>query len=700
MSELGVPAKSGPAALDRLFRADTVALIGISADPRKLTGAPLRNLLKNGFAGTVYAVNPKYDRMGDVPCYPSIEALPTAPDVALIMLPAPEIPESLRRLGALGTRAAVVISSGFEESEGGAALAEELRRAAQEYGMDVIGPNCEGLWSVKNRLILTFGSAANRDVLHHAPIAIISQSGAIAGGVSRQLQDSGYGCAYVVSVGNETCIDALDVLSWVIEQPDVKVVLLFIEGLRNGARLLDLAARARELGIRLVALKSGNTALGSIAAASHTGKLASPYAIYRDVLRQAGIIQVAGLYELIEAGEILASLPLPAKSDGATPGVAVASIPGGTRALTVDLCDRHGVPLATFTEHTESVLSDLLPGFSYVKNPTDLTGQAVSRPELFIGALQAIASDPNCEAIIVQLANRGPRDLRERRGELAEIVTRRSLPVIVSMLGDVLPAEERRELLSRGIVPARDPVDAVRYLDWLYAARRGGEAHARVAEDKFHAPESGSWQEMASFLDSVGISLPATVVVRCDADIEAAAALPYPLVVKALPEQAEHKTELGLVELGVGSREAMVSAIGRIRARLGDAKAPVLVQESVRGVEAVLSLINDPDFGPVLAIGTGGSRVELWNDMRYLAAPASAESIRRALDELKLGTLLKGFRGSAPSDTAAFESAALRLAQFATQMPANIREIEINPLFVCSQGKGVVAADILVRRRD
>src|SRR3546814_52427 len=237
-------------AMDMLFRPRSVALIGLSADMNKVTGAPLRNILKGGFPGRIYPGNPKYPEIGGLTCHSSIEALPEAPDVALISLAAAKVPDALRTLGRMGTRAAVVLSSGFEETSGGHALADDLRAAAAEYGMSIIGPNCEGLWSVRDRLVLTFGSAADRAVLHHAPVAIISQSGAVAGGIGRHLQESGAGCSYFVSVGNESCVDALDLLDWMIDQDDVKTVLLFIEGLKRGHRLVDLARQARDRGVR------------------------------------------------------------------------------------------------------------------------------------------------------------------------------------------------------------------------------------------------------------------------------------------------------------------------------------------------------------------------------------------------------------------------------------------------------------------
>ncbi|MYZ46427.1 acetate--CoA ligase family protein [Propylenella binzhouense] len=691
--------------LDRLFRARSVALVGVSSDPAKLTGAPLRNLLKTGYQGAIYPVNPRYERIGDLRCFGSIEDLPEAPDAALIMLGAKQVPQAIEDCGRKGTQAAIVLSSGFEETTEGAALARQLATAAAANRVAVIGPNCEGIWSVRNRMVLTFGSAANREQLHHAPLAVVSQSGAIAGAISRHVQDSGFGCSYVASVGNETCLDAVDVIEWLLQQDDVKVIALFLEGLKRGHRLVEVANQARRRGIQIVALKSGNTALGRIAAGSHTGKIASAEAIYRDVFRQCGIIQVEGINELLEASEILTSLRRPRRASGASPGVAVFSIPGGTRALTVDLCEKHNVPLATFDTATEKGLADLLPSFSRAANPTDLTGQVLSDPDLFRNTLAMVATDPNCEALLVQFANRGPADFRENFDRMAAVAEDLEMPVVASFLGDLLPAHERRAAMEKGVLPVREPADAVRQLGWLYETARNAEASRPTRPRKVMPGLPGglgslSWPTLVNLLEAAGIEVPRTALLTGRVEPLALAGLAFPLVVKVLPEHADHKTELGLVEVGLHSFEVVEEAANRLRKALGNPDAPLLIQEMVRGVEVVLSAIADPDFGPMLAVGTGGTGVELWGDLAYLPLPTDEAAVTSCLERLKLGRLLKGFRGRPPADVEALVRASVRLGDLMLSLDGKVMQIEINPLFVLPAGSGVVAADILVRDRQ
>ena len=693
---------SAASPLDRIFRARSVALVGVSADARKLNGAPLPILRMTGFTGAIYPVNPKYTEIGGSVCHARVEDLPEAPDVAMVLAPAREVPDLIEACARLGTRAAVVVSSGFEELEGAQAQVRRLRDVCERHGVALVGPNCEGIWSVRSRVVLTFGSAAKRETLAHAPVAILSQSGAMAGAIARHLQDSGFGCAYVVSVGNETVLGLLDYLEYMIDQDDVRVVLMFMEGLRDGERLLRIAARARARGIVLVALKSGNSARGAAAAASHTGKIATSWAVYRDVLSQAGIVQVEGLVELLEAAELFSTARLPRRSDGAAPGVAVYSIPGGTRALTADLCERHGVRLATFEAATVEALSGLLPAFGQPHNPTDMTGQLLSDPGMFHETLRQVAADPNTEALVVQLANRGPHDALVSRDTIRDAARAHGVPAIISFLGDALPGRDRRAFAEHGLMLARDPGDAVRWLSWLYQAREMLGRDRTVLDGASGCTNDGlsaalgAWPRRAALLERAGIPTPPwALLAPGTAAALACASLAYPVALKALPEDAEHKTERGLLRLGLRDAAEVDAAAVELRCTLGRDDATLLVQQMVEGgVEVVLTAMHDDDFGTIVAIGSGGVLVELTGDVGYLATPFDATDVDRLLGRLKLSRLLDGFRGAPAGDRAALAAAAIGLARaFATQ---SLVTFEINPLIVLPRGSGVVAVDALV----
>lgn len=686
--------------LDKIFRARSVALVGVSANAGKLNGAPLRILRMTGFPGPIYPVNPKYAEIEGIRCYARIADLPEAPDVAVVMVPARAVPDAIEACGRRGTHAAVVISSGFEEVSGSTCLVERLKAACRTHQIALVGPNCEGVWSVRNRVLLTFGSAARREQLSHRPVAILSQSGSLAGSIARHLQDSGFGCAYVVSVGNETVLGILDYLEYMIAQDDVRVVLMFLEGLKDGDRLLVLAERARSRGIVLVALKGGNSRIGAAAVASHTGKIATPYAIYRDVFEQAGIVSVNGLVELIEAAEVFSTLPLPRHSPGRNGGIAVYSIPGGTRALTADLCEQHGVPLAAFEPETVAALKRNLPEFGYAQNPTDITGQLLSQPELFHETLGIVARDPNSEGLMIQLANRGPQDAHHYRETMRQVAATTGVPVVISFLGDALPGNERRAFAEDNLICARDPADAVRYFSWLYQARRilrrptRSEPAQTVAAP---AKATADWAGCMALLAAAGIATPRWSLL--DAGQFAASAcstLRFPVALKAMPQDAEHKTERGLLRLKLANARDVDAAAQQLRAILGDADATLLVQEMVSGgVETVISVIRNEDFGAVLAIGSGGVMIELAGDLGYLALPADASEIDALVGRLKLERLLEGFRGAPAADRAALIEAALGLSRIFSAAP--LQELEINPLIVLPRGRGVMAVDVLVK---
>jgi len=691
------------AALDRLFLARSVALVGVSADPKKMTGAPVAILKQTGFKGLQFAVNPKYTDIAGVPCYASIDLLPEETDVALITLPAKRVVEAIEACARKGIGCAVVLSSGFEESDSGHDMAKQLARVSHETGVAVVGPNCEGVWSVENDLFLTFGSAAKRNVTHLAPIAILSQSGAIAGSLGRHLQNTGVGCNFLVSVGNETVLSIADYFEWIIERQSIRLVALFIEGLRDGHRLLQLIEKAIDQGIHIVFLKSGNSAQGMQAAASHTGKMASDYLVYQQLLVAAGAIQVDSLGQMIDCLMVLQTCNLPPIKEATVGhgGVGVFSIPGGTRAMTVDYLDSFKVPLATFEKLTVDQLNKALPEFGGTENPTDLTGQVLSQPGLFETCLRIIAQDPNVQALIVQVANRGPQDVLERIALLQSIHNETKMPVIASFLGDVLSTDEQRQLRSAGIICARDPLEASQYLLWLFLARRIQYKKNRGPTSSLATPQFKSfhWDDMIEFLHQCRIQTPRYKIVHSSAEIEETKkTMTFPLVVKALPEYSDHKTENGLVLLHI-EKDRLENAVQTIRYSLKRPQAPVLVQEMAKpGPEVLLAAIRNPDFGPILAIGMGGIFTELHQDVVYLALPTNSLRVKNALLKTKLYPILQGYRGNPPADIEALVNCAVHLGHFFATAHASIQELEINPLFINPQSVGgVTAVDMLVR---
>lgn len=682
--------------LTGLLHARSVCLVGASGDPGRIAGQPLQILLKHRFDGPIVCVNPKYPSILGRPCYPSITALPEPTDVALITLPAALVPGAILECGRKGIKNAVVLSAGFEETAAGRELGAAVGRNAAEYGMTVVGPNSEGLWSTPARLLLTHGTAAQRETVVPGGVTILSQSGSIGAAIVRSLQDAGVGCRYFVSLGNETNLTLTDCVEWVVSEGGSSVILLFIEGVRDGERLVGAASGAAAAGIAIAALKAGSSDAGRQATASHTGKMASSARVYSSMFRQAGILEVQTLLELLEAGEVL-SVPAPASETG---GVGIISASGGCRALLADAAERRGIPIAQFAAETALELSAITEGLGVVSNPIDVPVETLYDVQRFTQLTRAVAADANTAALLVQYANRGVRQVYDHLDLLGEVRESTGKPLVVSFLGDAPPADAKTTLLRRGVLCAREPDQAVRYISWLRhrataRALRPRRLVVTPAVSTLRPP--ADWEEQLAFLARCGVAVPEWRAVAPGADpVAATRGLRFPVAVKAFPQDADHKAETGVVEVGVPDGDPLRRAVTEIRDRLPAGRS-ILVQEMVRGgVEVLLSTRADPDFGPVLAIGTGGVDVEWLADVAYLSLPVEDDEIRRAIDGLKLAQLLAPFRGRPAADRDALVAAARRLGDVFLASPT-VREVEINPLFVGAAGDGLIAVDVLTR---
>jgi acyl-CoA synthetase (NDP forming) len=690
-------------ALTNIFRPRSVAIIGASPEPTSARNRLVRVLMKHGFRGAIYPVNPTHAEIEGLKAYASVNDLPEVPDLALVITPAKTVANIIGQCGAFGIRAAIVYSAGFEEVEGGKQYAVDLAAAAKRYNVTLLGANCQGVWSVGEKAMLTFGAAPFAlEVLKYAPIAVVSQSGALGGAIGSYMQSSGLGCSYVVSVGNETCIDLLDVTSWLIEQDDVRVVAMYLEGLHDAGRIIGIAERARERKIQLVALKAGRSAVGQQATASHTGKIASAHAVYANVFEEAGIITVESLAELLVAMEVVGYLPDPRRSGDPKGGVSILSISGGASALLADHAQDFGVPMAEFGPDTAERLARILPDFARQANPVDLTGQIRGTPNLWRDSCAAVAADPRTEALVIQFASSAKRDLREE-GELYRSVARQGgFPMLISCAAETIDSQMRQEFRDVGIFIATDPSVTMRALAWLYRRQEAlGRASAPLRRPLPTQAPPRTWSETMDYLEASGIR-PANwrVLAPADRASTACTGLDYPLVVKVLPSECEHKTELGLVKLRVRTPEEVDALAADFRLRLGKPEMGVLVQEMITGgLEVVLSCLRNTDFGPILSIGTGGIAIELFRDVTHLALPTSPAQVKRALQKLKLWTLLQGFRGQPAADVEALADAAARFGDLFLATPA-LGEFEINPLLVRRRGEGLAAVDALVSVHD
>lgn len=696
--------------LTRLFSPASVAVVGASADAAKLSSQPLRILLDSGFPGRLMVVNPGRHEVAGVPAVPRATDLPEAPDVGIVAVPAPYVPDVVADLAARGTRHVIVLSAGFNETAGGREHADRLAAVVRDTGMLLVGPNSEGVWSLPGRALMTHGSAAMGRELVDGPIAVLSQSGSIGAAMGRTLLDRGSGLRYLVSLGNELGVTMADCLEHVVAEDQTAVVLLFIEGLRDGDRLPGLLRRARAQGITVVATKAGVSPRGQDAVATHTGKLATPGRVYEDVFRACGHVVTASVTEAVRAAEVLAANRGWAPRAAPGRGLGLVSASGGSRALLVDEAWRHGLPIATFSAGTIDAVRRAMRDRGVPDNPVDVDVGALYDAPRFCGILATVAGDPAVDAVVVQFANRGARQLVELEPKLLRLRATTGTPLVVSLLVDRIAPELERRLTAGGVTVASDPTDAIRRVLVLYG--RGGDGGSAPAPAPAPAGTTATapappdappvpprpWEDHAELVERIGIPLAPWRVAHTADDLrEAVRALTPPLVLKALPEHADHKTERGLVRVGLRTTDEITRAFDELRAILGG-DAPLLVQRMVPdGVELLLAVRTDPDLGPVLALGSGGVGVELDDDVAYLPADATLPEVHAALGGLRVHRRLAGFRGQPPGDVAALADAARALGQAFLRDGHGTEEIEINPLFVLPAGSGVMAADVRMR---
>ncbi len=690
---------------ERLIRPRAVGIIGASADLNRIGGQPLRALTEFGYAGGVYPVNPKYKTLKGLTCYPDITAVPRPCDVAIVAVPAREVPRVIDQCGDAGVSFAIVLSSGFREmAERGAALQDELVEAAKRSGVRIIGPNCQGVMNLVTRLYCGFGTTFQKPELRGGPLAMVTQSGGFGYGVVTVAQAAGIGFNYVVSTGNEADVDTLDLIEFFLEQDDIEIVTTYMEGIKDGRRLLALGKRALDLGKPIVVWKVGNSRVGRRAALSHTANLTSGAELYRAVFRQGGFIEIREIEDLIDVARAFMSRRLPHG-----PNVAVVTASGGAGVLLADRCDERGFYLPDLREETKAELRKIMPEFAAVANPIDITAQLSADPLKSNQVVSMLLEDPAIDQIVIRKGNAvGKVGLEWARG-LVEVSRQTDKPILVSIPVD--RSEETLNFLDQHRIPwfptpGRAVTGAAALLE--FATKRNRHALAEMpawSRRTIHWPASaGNLSEHRSkqCLSAYEIPVVRGIVMPLNEIMELTQMpLPAPLAVKVESADIPHKTEAGAVRLRITSL-AMLKEAALAIAQAAHAYNPqaridgVLVQEMATGTEMIVGVINDAYFGPVVVLGLGGIFAEVLGDVTHRCAPVNVSTAHVMIEELRGSAVLKGARGRPAADVGALAEAISRISMLAVDHADRIAEIDINPLFVRPAGEGVVAADALI----
>lgn len=693
--------------LDALMQPRSIAIIGASQDATKIGGRPVDLLRRYGYAGKIYPVNPKAALVQGLQAYASVDALPEAPDLAIIAVDAEKAPEAVEQCAARGVRSVVVFSSGFAElGEKGRAMQDRLQAAARRTGIRLLGPNCLGAVSIPERAIATFSIVIEHSMPAAGSLGIVSQSGNLGSYTMRMASDRGAGISRFMTTGNECDIDIADGIAWLARDPATKVILCCFEACRDAGRLIAALTEARDAGKPVIALKVGTSEAGQAAAASHTGAMAGSDAVFDALLARYGAVRVRSIEELIDLGHA-ASILLPDRlPKGPRLGIVTAS--GGFGVLLADAAQAVGLSLPELSEATQRTILELVP-FASARNPVDATAQMSSRPDMLQKILSAVVADDRCDAVVLPL----PFSLHMPRLRSVYMETLRYIraqypdrPVILCVEG---PPDALAELHSLGYptIASFDGCCAVvaalmRLEVAAKAPREAGQPTiakaAPLAADAFRH-ELGAKRALAD----AGIPVLAErLVTTADAAARAASEIGYPVVLKIASPDLPHKTEVGGVAIGLRSEAEVRQAHAAMLASVG-AKTPgavidgVIVAPMVQGLsELILGSRVDPVFGPVVMVGLGGIFAEIVQDTAVQMAPVSETQATAMLKSLKAFAVLDGARGRRRTDLVAAARAIAALSRFAVAHADTVSEIDINPLLLKAEGEGAVALDALL----
>jgi acyl-CoA synthetase (NDP forming) len=647
--------RAGESDLSRLLQPRGIALIGASPDSSKLAGRPLAYLRKFGYAGGVYPVNPKRAKIDGVRCYAEVAELPNGIDLALILLPANGVAESLRACGERGISFAISIAGGFAE----AGAAEEQRRLVNicaRTGIRLVGPNCVGLLNPRFGVTATFSTVLKKRMPRPGSIALLTQSGALGNSLLQSFNDLDLGLAAWVSTGNEADLGVLDLVDHFIDDDTVKLIVLFVEGLKNGDQLLPLARRAQAAGKAIAVLRAGRSQLGRAASISHTGKLAGAWKVWRDVARQAGLVEIDSLDELLDLAVAfdVAGDPI----DDAAAGLGVLTISGGLGVLISDAAAKCDLPLPAFAAKTQASLRCILPPQMAVANPVDT---ALFTDELgYAKCADAVLDDPAIGTLLLILTSLAHdyESLLPWLETLGQRATSAGKHVAVSFLSssDQLAREPRQRLMAAGLVVLPTAIRVVaalgrRRLSLFARQTRHAVAESAGVHDKQHE------QSAAGFLDRAQMPLvPERVCETVQEALAFAASTGFPVVLKVVSPDLPHKSEAGGVALGLANADALARAWITMQAKVAKYAPQARIEgyavqpQLSEGLELIVGCSVDPEVGRVAMVGAGGIWAEMLDDVRFLGLPASDDEIRTALLSLRVAPLFAGARGKPALD--------------------------------------------------
>ena len=693
--------------LDAIFRPASVAVIGASRTAGTVGWMIIDNLLRHGFAGAVWPINPKAAAVHGVPAYPSVLDVPVAIDLAVVAVPKGLVTSVADECGRKGVKALVVITAGFKEVGGaGREREKELLDVARQYGMRIVGPNCLGV--LNSAPDVSMNATFAPSMPPSGPVAFMSQSGAMGITILDYASEFGIGIRHFISVGNKADVSGNDLIEYWEADPDVGVILFYLESFGNPRKFTSIARRVTRTK-PIIAVKSGRTTAGARAASSHTGSLAGLDLATDALLAQCGVIRVDRVEELFDLAMAFSHLPLPEDDT-----VAIITNAGGPGILITDACENWGLRVVELSAATQERLRRDLPEEASVRNPVDMI--ATASAENYRLALEAVLADPNISAAIAAFVP--PLGVRQQDVAMAIVEARQAMPakpVLAVLMGREGLPQGRAELAEVGIPAYIFPESAARALGamhrqhrWLQRppgeVRRFDVDHAAARTALAATPGADGWlpaEQVQRLLGAYGIPVIASRRAGTrDEAVAAARAIGFPVAAKILSPDIVHKTDVGGVVLDVRSEdeagEAFDAIVRRAREAHPDARIDgVAIEQFVRsGRETIIGMSHDPSFGAILMFGLGGIYVEALRDVTFRVQPVTDVDAREMIGSIRGAKLLAGVRGEAPSDHELLAEVIQRVSQLCGDHPG-VREMDINPFVVFESGG--IAVDARVR---
>lgn len=699
-------ASADPQALAALFEPSSIAVVGASEDASRMGGGLILKFLDlHEYGGTIYPVNPKYELVNGLKCFPSLADIPNPIDLAVLSVPAKVIRQTVEALEPGHVKCFLIITSGFGElGDEGKRIESELMDLIRAKGGRAAGPNSVGSINLWNGVVPSITQLLDRRDIEPGNVALVSQSGAVGAAILTEAERQGIGTGHFVSSGNEADLEFSDYAGYLIDDDRVGIIGGYIESIRKGDGFIDVSQAALEKGKPLIILKVGRSDAGAIAARSHTGALVGSDEVAQAVFDANGVLRAADGDQFIDFMKVFNKTPT---SQGKR--IALVSHSGGAGVLAADAATEAGLDVAPLPDDLRAKVAEILPDYAGFNNPLDATGPMVFAPDILAQCLHILLESDYYDAAVlsVKLIWRHGLKLVEELTKLREAVDK---PFAVSW---VAPHEDAMEAIRKAPFPVySDPARAARNIAarLLYDDRRRvlladpqpsrdpNTAHAREPGGASEVPVGNVESQMA-VLEAYGVRLPRETVAATIEEAEAfRAELDTPVAIKIASRDIAHRTEIGCVVTDVRGEDALAVACDEVNrnARHHHPEAlieGVLVQEMVSGgLEVLIGVKRDPVFGPMIVFGPGGTLVELIGNVDMLPAPVNEAVAQRILEESVLGPLFRGFRGSGPLDIVALARTIARVSWLSADRP-EISELDLNPVVVLAEGQGCVAVD-------